>query len=235
MGHTTVVESELQELYAAGSRGVLDYLQGLSPRSQILIGVCGGRSVVGLLHTLRIQSALKHLWSKMHFFMVDERMVPLENELSNYFLVNREFFTGLCAERLLHPAQLHPFHIHESAPDRGVKKYENEFHTFGAAFDLAFLGVGEDGHVASLFPKHPSIAASGEDFILVEHAPKPPPLRISASHELLAKTGCLLGIFTGENKREAYQKFKNPRISISECPAKVLLSARNSLVLTDMK
>ena len=76
-------------------------------------------------------------------------------------------------------------------------------------FDLVLLGLGEDGHTASLFPGHDWGAAQGPpDVIAVFDAPKPPPQRISLSADRLSHARSVLFLVEGEPKREAVRKWR---------------------------
>ena len=88
----------------------------------------------------------------LQFFMVDERLVPLDDDQSNYKLVNELFFRPALAQGVILPSQVHPFVDDRSAPDRGIGRYQEELNAAGGIMHLVFLGVGEDGHVAGLFP-----------------------------------------------------------------------------------
>jgi 6-phosphogluconolactonase len=79
-----------------------------------------------------------------------------------------------------------------------------------ADFDVVLLGMGEDGHTASLFPGHEWGAASGSPDVLAVHAaPKPPPERVSLSAARLGRTAKLWFVVTGAGKREALLRWKN--------------------------
>lgn len=126
-------------------------------------------------------------WSEVHVWWGDERCVPADSPESNY---------RLAAETLLARAPLPAANVHrmrgELGPDEGARAYAAELgeHTelddAGLpVLDVVHLGLGPDGHVASLFPGHDSLAVSGWATIAEHASPKPPPERISLS------LGCL--------------------------------------------
>ena len=94
-------------------------------------------------------------WEKSHFFLVDERFVPWESPESNYRML-RENLLG----RIQIPQEnIHPIPTNQSSPDISARMYEEELRRFfrlneasTPEFDLILLGIGEDGHTASLFP-----------------------------------------------------------------------------------
>jgi len=92
-------------------------------------------------------------WQDIHVFWVDERMVPFEHPDSNYGAAREDFL----ARVPIPPRHLHPMPV-KVRPHDGARRYEAELKAFfkdadrGPLFDLIYLGVGKDGHTASLFP-----------------------------------------------------------------------------------
>jgi 6-phosphogluconolactonase len=142
----------------------------------------------------------------VEIWFADERCVAPDDEESNYRLV---------AESLLAPAGISPEHVHrmlgELGPDEGASRYAADL-CDGVprrdrrlpVLDLIVLGIGPDGHVASLFPGSPVLEA-GDDVVClgVHDSPKPPPERITLSLGVLrAAQRCLL-LATGASKADA--------------------------------
>jgi 6-phosphogluconolactonase len=235
MSFVLVTEANTQILFQQAGQLLASRLQQLASQPRIVIGVCGGRSIVGLLQEIKLHSApFAELWTKIHFFFVDERIVPLDHPDSNYNLLNKNFFTALFDEHLLTPEQLHPFPVDSKEEDRGMKQYSDEFFSCTKAFDIALLSAGEDGHVASLFPHHPAIRSAEPGFLLVEQSPKPPADRMSASKTLLSRAGTAVVIFSGGAKRQAFLNFQNDRLTIEDCPAKLVHAAAETIILSDI-
>ncbi len=208
-----------------------------SSKPTFTVALPGGRSVVGLLKALaeERQALPRESWMKLHFFMVDERRVPLEHQDSNFKLVRELFFEQALKDDLLTPEQLHPFIIDTTASGDGIEKYSNEFKNYSDKFDLMVLGVGEDAHVGALFPDHHSIRNENEFFITMDDSPKPPPKRMTASKRLMQRSLAAFALFTGEAKREALQRFRDPKLTLESCPAKIINSLPNAYVVTDLK
>jgi 6-phosphogluconolactonase len=87
--------------------------------------------------------------------------------------------------------------------------------------DIAFLGLGEDGHTASLFPEGAGLAPSGSACVVVTDAPKPPPVRISLTMPVLAAARARVVLATGAGKAAAVAaalEGPDPRIPASLLP-----------------
>lgn len=143
------------------------------------------------------------------FFWADERCVPPEDPESNFKLAN---------EHLLAPLQIAAEKIHrirgedfpqaaaESA-DKDLKRVTRKDREQRAVLDLVFLGMGEDGHVASLFPNSPAkIVDKFVSFLVVENSPKPPPTRITLSYEAIFAAENLWILISGAGKAKALRE-----------------------------
>jgi 6-phosphogluconolactonase len=125
--------------------------QAVAARGRFSAALCGGRT------PSRTYELLAHLpfrdqvpWDRVHVFWGDERCVPLDDPRSNFGLAHLAFLNRVP----IPPAQVHPIRC-QGSPEEGAHRYEHELRAcFGEAprFDLIFLGLGENGHTASLFP-----------------------------------------------------------------------------------
>jgi len=132
--------------------------QYISSANRFVVALSGGttlRRFYALLGSDIFRNAIE--WSQIHLFWVDERCVPKEHEESNYKLA----FDLLLSKVPLSASNIYRIRGEES-PDRAASEYEKDmlgfFGTSGfPVFDLIILGMGEDGHTASLFPGSESI------------------------------------------------------------------------------
>jgi 6-phosphogluconolactonase len=175
-------------------------------------------------------------WGDVHIWFADERCVPPDDEQSNY---------RLAAETLLGPAAIPDAQQHrmrgELGPDEGASAYATELAgRLGAdagpdgvpVLDLVVLGIGPDGHVASLFPGADTLQAPPQELCLgVSDSPKPPPERITLSMPVLhAARGCLL-LATGPSKADAVSAMlSQPSPSV---PASLLRRERLAVIVDD--
>lgn len=134
-------------------------------------------------------------WHKWHFWISDER-ISLELIDSNKNMIQNHFLEFI-------PIKNHQVHFMsvELGLEKAVREYENMLKTI-ETFDLALLGIGEDGHIASLFPNFDfNNPKNLKDIIIVNNAPKNPKNRLSLSGNRLNKTNNILYIARGENKK----------------------------------
>jgi 6-phosphogluconolactonase len=139
-------------------------------------------------------------WSRVELWWGDERCVPPDDERSNY---------GMAKAALLDRLESAPAAVHriegELGRDEGSAEYRLELTDVGT-FDLVLLGLGPDGHIASLFPKFPSLDVRGRDVVGSEAGYEPFVDRISLTLPRLRNTNELLFLVTGEDKAEAVSR-----------------------------
>ena len=150
----------------------------------------------------------------VHFFWADERCVPPSDPDSNF---------KLAQEHLLAPLRVALENSHrlrgEDSPSAAVKSAEADIGRIARqneqgrpVLDLVLLGMGEDGHVASLFPNAgPEILQSDAPYLAVANSPKPPPTRISLSYAALADARQVWVLVSGTGKEAALRESLKPQ------------------------
>jgi 6-phosphogluconolactonase len=137
-------------------------------------------------------------WGRWHIYYGDERCLPEVDAGRNSVMASRAWLDYVPS------AQVYaiPAHLGAVAGARGYADIVKE----ALPFDMVLLGMGEDGHTASLFPGHRHC----EDELVhaVFNAPKPPPERVSLSVAALCNSGDLLFLVTGAGKREAVAQWR---------------------------
>lgn len=140
-------------------------------------------------------------WSCWQFYFGDERCLPAEDSRRNSQMVAHSLFRHIA----LTEDQIHIIAAEKGA-EVAAKMYEQEL-TSALPFDMVLLGLGEDGHTASLFPgqQYPENSA----VVAVYDAPKPPPERVSLNYPTLQAAATVLFLVSGEGKAIAVRKWRN--------------------------
>jgi 6-phosphogluconolactonase len=153
-------------------------------------------------------------WPRWHIYLGDERCLPPDDAARNSRMIE---------EAWLRRSAIAADHIHwipaERGAEPGARDYEAVIRPI-LPFDLVLLGMGEDGHTASLFPGHRQVQA--RLVVPVSDAPKPPPDRISLNFSALRQSREMLLLITGAGKREAVHRWRNGEalpVAALECAA----------------
>ncbi|MDQ6919614.1 MAG: 6-phosphogluconolactonase [Candidatus Dormibacteraeota bacterium] len=180
-------------------------LQGDGARSLVLTGGTTPRQMYGLLGELPVE------WGRVTLLFGDERCVPPTDAESNYRMAKETLLARVDAGGVLRiPGELGA----EDAAgvyDAVVGRLQ--------PLDLVLLGIGEDGHCASLFPGHPALNAIGWA-VPVHDAPKPPPDRVSLTLGCLRNARRVIFLVTGTGKADAFR-----RAQAGEVPAGMIPGA----------
>ncbi|XP_004470655.1 GDH/6PGL endoplasmic bifunctional protein isoform X2 [Dasypus novemcinctus] len=167
------------------------------------LALSGGSSPVALFQQLA-QGHYSFPWAHTHLWLVDERCVPLSDPESN--------FQGLQAHLLQHIRVPH-YNIHPmpvqlrrrlcAEEDQGARLYAEEIAALvtNSSFDLVLLGMGTDGHTASLFPESPA-GLEGEQLVVMTRSPSRPHHRMSLSLPLINRAKRVAVLVMGRLKRE---------------------------------
>lgn len=198
----------------------------LQTKNQVIIGTVGGRSIQNIYNILKTKTLD---WNKIHFFLVDDRLVDIKSEESNSKLM-LDNLSSICPKE-----NLHPFIYDDQAQDFGTKAYEQELSKYGGKFDIILLGTGEDGHIGALYPNHHSIQNDNDYFITMHDSPKPPKDRMTAAKNLLLKTKIAYVLFFSRAKQQALRNFQDESKSIQDCPAKLVQKLPKYYVITDIQ
>ena len=139
-------------------------------------------------------------WMHVHLWLGDERCVPDGDPDSNAQMVRESLLTSDREE----PPWLHALHRPEQ-PEDAAWLYARELceHVPDVVFDVMLLGMGPDGHTASLFADHPALEVRDAPCVAVRESPKPPPERVTMSLPVLRAARFTLLLVTGADKREA--------------------------------
>jgi 6-phosphogluconolactonase len=170
-------------------------------------------------------------WEHIHVYWGDERYVPPDDPES-CFRMARE---ALLAHVPIPAANIYPMPTVGGTPEGAAGAYaETLVATFGAElprFDLILLGMGPDGHTASLFPGHPEAVAPSDELVIAVHdSPKPPPTRISFTFKLIDAAANVLFLITGADKSATLRDVLHGPHDPAKLPAQGVRPAQGALV-----
>lgn len=191
---------------AAAHRLVAAIEEAVSKRGIAHIVLTGGSNGIALLSALR--ELAHHVdWSAVHLYWGDERFVPADDQDRNF---------GQAANALLDHVPLHPNNIHPMDPSDGpfgddlaaaVRAYEADLAKapdgFCPEFDVHLLGMGDEGHINSLFPGSAATAESDRAVVAVSNSPKPPSRRITLTLPAVNRSRQVWFLVSGASKAAA--------------------------------
>lgn len=176
----------------------------------------GGRSAAHLFQAWAALPDFDQL-RNVHFYFGDERCVPPEHPESNYGLAIRTLFQrGV-------PQDCTVTRIHAERPDREAAA-EAYAKLLPSNPDLMLLSVGEDGHIASLFPRSPALLESHQRIVHV-HAPKLPTERLTVTPLVIAQAKQVFVLAIGSEKAAVMGQAQTVPNDIFELPARLVLNA----------
>lgn len=191
---------------------ILDSLDDVAARSLELLGgpriaVSGGTTFAALFrHWAPDVKRRTEAGESLRFFVVDERKVPFDDPQCNW---------KSCTEELLVPAGLAEQKSHHvtTATDYAAL-LAREFGTDPVVFDQVFLGMGEDGHTASLFPGKPTLQDLTSTVLDVADSPKPPAGRVTLGLGPIRESRALITIALGAGKAEMVRRLRENDVSL---------------------
>ncbi|HKQ88214.1 MAG TPA: 6-phosphogluconolactonase [Candidatus Acidoferrales bacterium] len=159
-------------------------------------------------------------WERVHFFWGDDRYVPYTDPLSNFGVAKKMLFDKLTANAHLN---LHRMPTENPDPREAAKAYAAEmrkfFGTESPAFDVQLLGLGGEGHTASLFPDNLALNEE-EAWVLPVTVPATPPHRLTMTYPVINQARNTYFLVAGESKREILKALAaEPDAGVSRYPA----------------
>ena len=182
-----IVLATAEDVAEAAAAEIAEALRG-GARSLVLAGGTTPTRCYELLTELDVE------WGRVAVLFGDERCVPPDHPDSNYRMAKETLL-----DRVL-PATVYRIPA-ELGPDEGADEYA-EVVANAAPLDFVLQGVGEDGHIGSLFPGHPALHSDGLT-VGIYDSPKPPPQRVTLTLEAFRDAGRVLILATGKGKAEA--------------------------------
>lgn len=204
-----VIHEDASTLAGDVASRLLERLEEEQARGEVpQIGLTGG-SIADAIHREVARRAEDSSvdWSKVVIWWGDERFVPSSSEDRNA----RQARTALLDQLLRADPPLDPANVHEvpasdevATVEESAAAYSTTMRAQGAGgFSVLMLGIGPDGHIASLFPEHPALDITDQIATAVHDSPKPPPLRVSLTFEALGHARAVWFLVSGAEKASA--------------------------------
>ncbi len=215
-----------------------EWLKSLQPSTRTgapyCVALLGGRIAGRFYSALTKLAGSSQAFASVHFFWGDERCVPPTDPESNF---------ALAYERLLQPLGIPDRQLHrvrgEAPPEQAAAEAETELRGLASTvpdsqpvLDLVFLGMGEDGHVASLFPGEDEAVMASQVVFRPVVAAKPPPARITLGYPAIAAAREVWVLASGAGKENALRESFSPN---GRTPlARVLNLRHRTRIFTDI-
>jgi 6-phosphogluconolactonase len=200
-----VVLETPEDVASAAAAEIAEAL-GEGARNLVLAGGTTPQRCYALLSQMDVE------WGRVTILFGDERCVPPHHPDSNYRMAREALLDRVS------PATVHRMPA-ELGPDVGAELYAHVMAAVGQ-LDVVTLGVGEDGHTASLFPGHPALKAPGLA-VGIHDSPKPPPQRVTMTLTALQSARRVVILATGAGKAGAVARAKR-----HEVPSGMIAGAR---------
>lgn len=202
--------------------------EAIEQRDQFVVAVSGGTSPKAVFELLATNSyAQKIEWNKVYFFWVDERWVPLDDDKSNAKMT----FETLLYRVPVSGDQIFPMFKEGISPEDYAVEYENEIRNIlgdDGRFDFILLGMGDDGHTASLFPGE-SILDENEKWVDAYYLKPQEMFRITLTAPIINRAENILVVTFGESKKHALNEVLNGEYNPQLYPLQLIKPEKKEL------
>ncbi|MEI3866531.1 6-phosphogluconolactonase [Microbacterium sp. CCNWLW134] len=202
-----VITSDAAALADSVAERFLTRVAKKSASRDVHVALTGGVSGAAVLRAAAAQAPRYPIdWTRVHFWWSDERFVrrfhPERNERQS-----REALLNALPDAHIHaaPASDEGLDLDEAAAAYAAElaRYGTSDHPHWPTFDISFLGVGPDGHIASLFPDRPEILVTDASVVAVRDSPKPPSQRLTFTRPVINSSQRVWLVLSGADKASA--------------------------------
>lgn len=188
--------------------------EAISQRGRFTVALSGGSTPKKVYEALAVKFSTSIDWSKVYLFFSDERVVPLDHQESNYKMAIESGFQKLSIPK----EQIFPIPT-EGDLEKGIAFYESlvKKNAIEGRFDLMLLGVGDDGHTASLFPYTKALIVKDKDFT-PNFVPEKGVWRQTATFKAILESRNIAVWAFGANKKDILKKVLKEVVDIQKYP-----------------
>lgn len=207
-GYQIVAEPSVWASTAASFLG--RRLASIADRDRITMGLSGG-STPGPVYQALARDPHPP-WDRIEIYFADERIVPLDDPASNYRFVREHLLDGVP----ISASNVHPMPVEADDLAAAAREYGEALPDH---LDVLILGIGEDGHTASLFPGSDALMAT--DPVVLARAPKPPHERMTITAPVILAARQVMLLARGTSKRAAIRRAMSDDGEVPGCPARL--------------
>lgn len=229
------VFDDLDQLYKEAAETFAELSEkSIRKKGQFSVALSGGSSPKAIFKLLATDEYATRIdWSKIYFFWVDERWVPLNDDKSNAKMTFETLLDKVPVDR----GHVFPMYKDNVLPEDFAKEYESQIRNVlgdEGVFDFILLGMGDDGHTASLFPGE-EILNEREKWVDAYYLKPQEMFRITLTAPIINKAENILAVAFGETKRHALNEILNGPYNPELYPMQLIEKKENFRFFTDHK
>lgn len=230
-----IVFDDLDQLYKQATETFAELSEkSIQEKGKFVVALSGGSSPKAIFKLLATEEYATRIdWSKIYFFWVDERWVPLNDDKSNAKMT----FETLLDKVPVNRGHVFPMYKDNVLPEDFAKEYEAQIRNVlgdEGVFDFILLGMGDDGHTASLFPGE-EILNEKDKWVDAYYLKPQEMFRITLTAPIINKAENILAVAFGETKRYALNEIINGTYNPELYPMQLIEKKENFRFFTDHK
>lgn len=221
--------ASLAELSSAAATAVAEVAKdAVHQRGRCAIVLSGGSTPKTLYRLLATTHRSDVNWARVHLFWGDERWVPATDPLSNFRMAREALIDHVHCP----PEHVHPIPVDASSPDAAAREYARRLHSFfvdeESGPDLVLLGMGSDGHTASLFPRSPALDEPRR-WAVASLAPVEPRERVTITIPVINRARHVFLLVAGQDKKSAFDEAISGHADPHRCPVAMVRPTHGTL------
>ncbi|KAB1231646.1 6-phosphogluconolactonase [Chryseobacterium viscerum] len=229
------VFDDLEKLYTKAADTFVDLSKkSIQKNDRFVVALSGGSSPKAIFKLLATQKYAEQIeWNKVYFFWVDERWVPLNDDKSNFRMTDEALLSLVPVDK----AHVFPMYAEGITPEDYATSYEQQIRNVlgdEGVFDFILLGMGDDGHTASLFPGE-AVLEEKEKWVSAYYLKPQEMFRITLTAPLINKAENILVIAFGESKKHALNEVLNGEYNPALYPLQLIDRKQGFEFFTDEK
>lgn len=206
--------------------------QSIQKKGQFVVAISGGSSPKAIFSLLATPEYADQIdWSKVYVFWVDERWVSLDDEKSNFKMTREILLDKVPVNR----NQIFPMYKDGIEPEAYAKEYEAQIRSVlgeEGVFDFILLGMGDDGHTASLFPGE-AVLDEKEKWVAAYYLKPQEMFRITLTEPVINKSDNILIVTFGASKKHALNEVLNGEYNPKQYPLQLIEKKDTVQIFTD--